>query len=87
MKENEKCSDCGYNFKIEDFLTGSGVLRKSDANISSRSLPCVAGMMELTEIGKDCKEQIWSRGRSRTQFCDLSKTQISSCQFTAKTLL
>lgn len=49
MKGNEKCSDCGYNFKIEDFLTGCGVLRKSDANISSRILPCVAGRKEVTE--------------------------------------
>ena len=27
--------------------------------------------MELTEIGKDCKKQIWSWGKSGAQFCDL----------------
>lgn len=53
MKGKEKCSVWAYNFKTEDFLTGYGVLRKTDANVSSRSLPCVAGRMELTEIGKD----------------------------------
>ena len=27
--------------------------------------------MELTEIGKDCRKQVWSWGKSGAQFCDL----------------
>lgn len=44
---------------------------KSDTDITSRILACISGRMELTEIGKDCKKQIWSWEKSGAQFCDL----------------